>query len=28
LRQLNGEIIQRVIWSPTAFGEENGEMND
>ena len=28
LRQLNGEIVQRVIWSPTAFGEENGEMND
>ncbi|HUS28484.1 MAG TPA: hypothetical protein VMZ53_08245 [Kofleriaceae bacterium] len=28
LRALDGEIVQRVIWSPTPFGEESGEMND
>jgi hypothetical protein len=28
LRALNGEIVQRVIWSPTAFGEDSGETND
>jgi len=28
LRALNGEIIQRVVWSPTAFGEDSNEDND
>ena len=28
LRALDGAIVQRVIWSPTAFGEDYGEMND
>jgi hypothetical protein len=25
LRELDGEIVKRVIWSPTPFGEDDGE---
>jgi hypothetical protein len=28
LRVLDGEIVQRVIWSPSAFGEDSGESSD
>jgi hypothetical protein len=28
LRALDGQIVQRVIWSPSAFGEDSGEDND
>lgn len=28
LEVLDGQIVQRVIWSPSAFGEETGETND
>lgn len=28
LHVLDGEIVQRVIWSPTAFGEDSSDDND
>ncbi|HTL38732.1 MAG TPA: hypothetical protein VL326_36625 [Kofleriaceae bacterium] len=28
LRKLNGELVQRVIWSPTAFSDDYGEDRD